>query len=238
MSFTLKNKGSTIASRLTPETRQRENNPGSASQFYLLTLNNFTFLNFESTCPPHLSLQRRQAGVCLSNRLKDLNKKAVEKVGGNWPNRPLYPVLSFETATKSCEITHLHAGWRFRIGLKDIIAVQLRAFLKGCYNIGKGYQHCIGEFPWLSHFFGSQRTWTTYLYNKNKIQFCGSCSFVFWEKIWVAQMHQDWPNEKMTTNLTAPPGHPEWIHLVAAAIHPQDWPHAVGPMWAPNKAGS
>ena len=72
----------------------------------------------------------------------------------------------------------------------------------------------------------------------NKIQFCGSCSFVFWEKIRVAQMHQDWPTKKMTTNLTAPPGHPEWIHLVAAAIHPQDWPHAVGPMWAPNKAGS
>ena len=129
MSFTLKNKGSTIASRLAPETRERENNPGSASQCYLLTLNHFTFLNFESTCPPHLSLQRRQAGVCLSNRLKELNVRRSEKLGEIGP-RPLYPVLSFETATKSCEITHLHAGWRFRIGLKDIIAVQLRAFLK------------------------------------------------------------------------------------------------------------
>ena len=144
MSFTLKNKGSTIASRLAPETREREKNPGSASQCYLLTLNPFTFLNFESTCPPHLSLQRRQAGVCLSNRLKELNVRRSEKLGEIGP-RPLQCCHLKRPQNHAKSLIFMLDGGSGLASKTSLLCNSVPSSSEN--NIGKSYKHCIGEFP-------------------------------------------------------------------------------------------
>lgn len=169
--------------------------------------------------PPHLSLQRRQASVCLSNRLKE-----IERSGEIGPP-PLYASAVIWNGHKIMR-NHSSSCWmevQDRPQRHHCCATPCLPQAKttsGCWlsALYRGIpvtQSLLWESKNIDHIFKTKN---------NKIQFWGSCSFVLWEKIRVAQMHQDWPTKKMTTNLTAPPGHPEWIHLVAAAIHPQDWP--------------
>ena len=75
MSFTLKNKGSTIASRLTPETRPMENNPGSAP----ITLNHFTFLSQHA--PPTFRSNEDKPVSAFRTASKKLNVRGKSALG-------------------------------------------------------------------------------------------------------------------------------------------------------------
>lgn len=135
-----------------------------------------------SRCPPFEPPQR-------------IERSAVGKVGGNWPSATVSSAVIWNghkimrNHSSSCWMEVQDRPQRHHCCATPCLPQAKTTSGKAISTVSGNSraQSLVWESKNLDHIFKTK---------KNKIQFWGSCSFVFWEKIWVAQMHQDYQTKR------------------------------------------